>query len=55
MAEAAQVAKEVESLLAKYARDINCLSDPDRFKKKRALGTLTTALVDAGDVCLTWV
>jgi len=37
----------MEGFAAKHARDINSLADPDRFKRKRALDTLSTELFDA--------
>lgn len=33
-------------MIARLARDVNCMADPDRFKRKRALDTLSKELFD---------
>mgnify|MGYP001147442535 CR=1 FL=1 len=38
------------SVTARLARDINCVSDSDKFKRKRALVTLSAALFDGAEV-----
>lgn len=38
------------ALRDRLARDINCLSDADKFKRKRALIDLAAALLDKADV-----
>ncbi len=43
-------ANERDAVLQKHARDINMLSDPDRFKRKRALDTLTQSLLEGKSV-----
>ena len=39
-------ADELSCLALKYQRDANCLSDPDRSTRKRALVKLTKMLLD---------
>ena len=43
---AASEGPDVEALRQKHQRDVNCLSDPDRSTRKRALTKLTKALLD---------
>ena len=38
------------ALQQKLARDINCLSDADRFKRKRGIDALTKELFDSKNV-----
>jgi len=40
-------------LLARLARDVNCLADADKGKRGRAVKAIATALFDAADVSLT--
>jgi hypothetical protein len=43
-------ADEKAAFVQRLARDINCLTDPDRFKRKRALDTLSRELFEGRGV-----
>lgn len=40
------IVQERQTLGTRLARDINCLTDPDRFKRKRAIDTLQRELFE---------